>query len=109
VQPCETAISDSEMERLMFDYSNLMSVCHDCHSALHTELRYHSRKAVQERNEERTRRFAERFLGTEKETPGGDFSDTPRQPPNPPSKSREKSDKNRGRGVSQKEGEPLRF
>jgi len=60
--PCETAVTDAEMERLMFEPSNLQSLCHSCHQEEHRRLRSRSRAEIQRRNAARTQRFAERFL-----------------------------------------------
>ena len=60
--PCETALTDIEMQRLMFSLDNLQSLCHACHQAEHRRLNSHSRVEIQRRNAARTERFAERFL-----------------------------------------------
>lgn len=64
VTPCETAATDSEMERLMFSYPNLMSLCHDCHVSEHIRLKSHSRQEIQSRQHARSQRFIGRYIGT---------------------------------------------
>ena len=46
--PCETAKTVTDMRRLMFDMDNLQSLCHNCHSLIHTEMKSHSRVKVKE-------------------------------------------------------------
>lgn len=36
--PVEDALTFAEKQRLMFDYSNLRSLCHDCHVKTHMEM-----------------------------------------------------------------------
>lgn len=62
--PCETA--ESNMERLMFSYDNLQSLCHKCHQDEHRRLMSRSRAEIEARNAARTKRFAERFLDKNK-------------------------------------------
>lgn len=60
--PCETAISDTEMRRLMFDPANLQSLCHACHQSEHRRINSRSRSEIEHRNAARTERFKEKFL-----------------------------------------------
>ena len=64
IVPCETARTEEEMERLMFDPSNLMSLCHDCHTIIHTESGSRKRKGMTGKERERQHNDAlmERFL-----------------------------------------------
>ena len=62
ITPCETALTDSEMQYLMFSLTNLQALCHDCHQAEHRRLNSRSREEIQRRNAARTERFAEKFL-----------------------------------------------
>lgn len=38
IRPVEEALTYSEKMRLMYDASNLMALCHDCHVKVHTEM-----------------------------------------------------------------------
>ena len=90
VTPCETARTDSEMERLMFGYANLQSLCHGCHASEHRRCRSHSAAAERVRQDARTGRFIDRFFPSDNPEERGEsfFSGTP-SAPNPPASSRE--------------------
>lgn len=60
--PVESAVSVSEMHRLMYDYNNLEALCHECHVKRHKDLKSHSRDAIRDRNDKKNERFRERFL-----------------------------------------------
>jgi len=62
VTPVESVTTISQMETLMFDYNNLMSVCHECHKNIHTEMFSHSKVNVQKANDRRTQRFIDNYL-----------------------------------------------
>ena len=62
VVPVESVTAITQMEALMFDYSNLMSVCHECHKNIHAEMFSHSKENVKKANERRTKRFTDRYL-----------------------------------------------
>nr|DAY42599.1 MAG TPA: HNH endonuclease [Caudoviricetes sp.] len=62
VMPCETAKTVTDMRRLMFDMDNLQSLCHNCHSLIHTEMKSHSRVKVKENANRSLSRFKERFI-----------------------------------------------
>ena len=36
--PVENGLTRQEKERLMYDYTNLKALCHDCHVKTHTEM-----------------------------------------------------------------------
>mgnify|MGYP003413256937 CR=1 FL=1 len=61
-RPCEDATTPAEMERLMFDYANLQSLCHDCHVQAHKAMKSKSKAAVRERKEKANARFVARYL-----------------------------------------------
>ena len=88
ITPCETALTDADMQRLMFSLTNLQSLCHECHQAEHRRLNSRSRAEIQRRNAARTTRFAERFLDKK----DGDYSLISPSPlaTNPLTKSRDK-------------------
>ena len=67
VTPCETAVTHAEMRRLMFDPSNLQSLCRACHREEHRRLMSSSREEIRRRNDARTERFVARFLDNESE------------------------------------------
>ncbi len=62
VTPVETVTTIEQMKTLMFEYSNLMSVCHECHKNIHAEMFSHSKENVKRANERRTKRFTDRYL-----------------------------------------------
>lgn len=70
VTPVETGLTPSDKERLMFNPTNLLALCHDCHVKVHTEMGRSGKVATQQRTQEHLAKFAERFLGA---PPGGDF------------------------------------
>ena len=60
--PVESVSHELGMRQLMFDYNNLQSLCHSCHSDTHRRAFSHSKEAVQANNKRMTERFADRFL-----------------------------------------------
>jgi 5-methylcytosine-specific restriction protein A len=62
VKPVEAGISDMQMRSLCFDYSNLQSLCHECHNEAHRELKSYAKESVKNRNTQRTGLFVSRFL-----------------------------------------------
>lgn len=62
VTPAESVTRITQMEVLMYDYHNLMSVCHECHVNIHAEMFSHSKENVKRANDRRTKRFIDRFL-----------------------------------------------
>lgn len=62
VIPVESVPCEAAMERLMFSYSNLQSLCHACHSDIHRRAFSHSKESVQANKKRATERFAEKFL-----------------------------------------------
>ena len=60
--PVESVRTVEQMEILMFEYNNLMSVCHECHKDIHAAMFSHSKESVQKANERRTQRFVDRYL-----------------------------------------------
>lgn len=61
-RPCEEAQTPAEMERLMYDYSNLQSLCHDCHVEVHRAMKSKSKAAVRARKEKANERFVSRYF-----------------------------------------------
>lgn len=62
ITPVESVTTIEMMEKLMFDFNNLMSVSHTCHSNIHREMFSHTKENVQKANERRTQRFMNKFL-----------------------------------------------
>lgn len=60
--PVESVATEKQMKRLMFDYRNLMSVCHSCHAEIHREMFSHTKEAVKANRQRETKRFIDRFL-----------------------------------------------
>ena len=49
-RPVESAASQRDQELLMYDYDNLMSVCHKCHVELHKTLGKNTKEETIKRN-----------------------------------------------------------
>ncbi len=62
VRPVEWEHTSSAMERLMFDPSNLVCLCHACHRRRHRELMSGDRARQRERERERTERRFEDLI-----------------------------------------------
>lgn len=62
VRPCEWAKSVKEMERLMFDFNNLKSLCHDCHVVAHKNLGSHTKEQMAENVQKKVKRFISRYF-----------------------------------------------
>lgn len=60
--PVESAATEAQMKGLMFNYLNLQSLCHDCHAAIHAEAFSHSKEAIKENNNRKTKRFIDKWL-----------------------------------------------
>lgn len=50
---CESGKTDADVRRLMFSRSNVVALCHKCHSDYHKAQRYHSTEVVKQRQAER--------------------------------------------------------
>ena len=62
VVPVESVPHEFGMRQLMFDYNNLQSLCHACHSEVHRWAFSHSKEAIQANNRRATERFVDKFL-----------------------------------------------
>lgn len=62
VIPVESVTTTQQMTHLMFDFENLMSVCHDCHVDIHRDMFSHTKDNVKKANRKRTQRFIDRFM-----------------------------------------------
>ena len=59
IMPVDSARTEEEAERLAYGTSNLMSLCHKCHSDLHKAEHSHSKEAHQRRAEDELARWIE--------------------------------------------------
>jgi 5-methylcytosine-specific restriction protein A len=62
IVPIESVSDVKSMEMLAFDDTNLMSVCRECHHAIHNEMQSHTKESVRKNSERKTKLFFERFL-----------------------------------------------
>ncbi len=62
IVPVESVTTIEQMEALMFDWNNLMSVSNECHARIHAEMFSHTKENVQKANAKRTQRFIDKFL-----------------------------------------------
>lgn len=62
ITPVESVTTIDNMEQLMYDYDNLMSVHHTCHTRIHAEMFSHTKENVQRANRRRTKRFIDKYL-----------------------------------------------
>ena len=62
IVPVESASTASGMKSLMFNYSNLKSLCHECHVEIHRQLFSHTKESVKANNKRKTERFADKYL-----------------------------------------------
>ncbi len=65
IVPCETALTESEMERLMFDPHNIMALCHYHHRKVHEAMGKGGKKGNRIRANERLQNFVKKFLSDE--------------------------------------------
>ena len=62
ITPVESVAGESQMYSLMFQYSNLMSLCHACHSDIHRQMFSHSKQALKANQRRATESFVDKFL-----------------------------------------------
>lgn len=60
--PVESVAEGRQWNVLMFNWSNLQSLCHACHADIHKRAFSHSKESIQDNNKRATQRFADRFL-----------------------------------------------
>lgn len=53
IQPVESGRTDAECREICLRYSNLQSLCFQCHREIHQAEGYHKSDVVKERNEQR--------------------------------------------------------
>ena len=61
--PVEQGVNYVEKTRLMFNRSNLVPLCHECHVKVHTEMGRSGKEATKRRNSEHLSRIKQRFFG----------------------------------------------
>ena len=62
IKPVEDGLSYADKERLMFDYHNLRSLCHECHVKTHTEMGRSGKEQAKRQASAKLRRFVNKFL-----------------------------------------------
>ena len=60
--PIESQTSSKDMEQVAYNPLNLMSVCRECHRAIHTEMRSNSKDNIKAANKRKAKRFVDKFL-----------------------------------------------
>jgi len=60
--PVESAHDIRQMQALMFDMNNLMSLCHICHADIHKKMFSHTKENVKANRQRQTKRFIEKYL-----------------------------------------------
>ena len=73
IRPVEEAITYGDKRQRMYDPSNLMALCHDCHVKVHTELGRSGKEATKKRNEKQVADVVQRFFGDDSGEPGALF------------------------------------
>lgn len=61
VRPVEDGLTQTDMQRLMFNEQNLRALCHDCHVAAHQDLGRSGRKRNERVTKEYLNQIIERF------------------------------------------------
>lgn len=59
----ETGTTDAECARLAYSWSNLQSLCRECHAEVHKDAGYHTRRVHEERANERLQQWIARQRG----------------------------------------------
>ena len=62
VIPVEDGLTYQEKERLMYDFSNLRSLCHNCHVKTHTEMGRCSKEQTKRKTERQLKQFVKKFF-----------------------------------------------
>lgn len=60
--PIEDSTSMEEMRKWAFMWSNLVSLCDECHTRIHKDAKSHTREAVKQREADRHERWKDRML-----------------------------------------------
>lgn len=72
-RPVEEAITYGDKRQRMYDPSNLLALCHDCHVKVHTELGRSGKEATKKRNEKQVADVVHRFFGDDDQDGAGFF------------------------------------
>jgi 5-methylcytosine-specific restriction protein A len=70
--PIETALSFGDMKRLAYQFTNLISLCYDCHAKIHEALNSHTREGHQRSTANAVERWAKSRNGDQTESDGDD-------------------------------------
>lgn len=62
IVPIESAIGEAEKTRLAYDFSNLQSLCRECHTKTHTEMGSRNRDFWKKRKAQQLVDFEDKFL-----------------------------------------------
>lgn len=62
VTPVEFAVNKDQKQELMYNAGNLMSLCHQCHVRIHTEMGRSGGKRLKRMTEERMKEFKDRYM-----------------------------------------------
>lgn len=62
ITPVEIGVTRQDKERLVYDWHNLRSLCHECHVKTHTEMGRSGKELTKNRAREHLRRFVEKFM-----------------------------------------------
>lgn len=63
-KPVEYGVNYAEKHRLMYDPSNLCTLCHNCHVTIHTEMGRSGKEATRRRNAEQVKRAVNKLFGS---------------------------------------------
>ena len=61
ITPVETALTQAEMSKLMFDECNLMPLCHACHTSIHVQEKKGTKTERRRRNKRHLNEIIKRF------------------------------------------------
>ena len=62
IKPVEDGMTQREKHNLMYDFSNLQSLCHDCHVLTHTEMGRSGKAHAKRRAKDQLQGFCEKFI-----------------------------------------------
>ena len=68
IHPIEESTTMEEMKHWAFLWSNLQSLCFECHNRIHNQKGYHTKPAVKERSKQSFERWKEKIIKTTNET-----------------------------------------
>lgn len=62
VTPVEYGVTYADKQQLMYDASNLVALCHDCHVKVHTDMGRSGKEATRKRNSERVEKIIKKYF-----------------------------------------------